>query len=163
MLIPARVSACRLPRPSRRTVVAHANLEVVIRLPSGQKWHFIKEDIKIGTGHACDLKLESSKVAEHHATLHVRGKQLFCQAVVGKEDGIWGESHTWLEGQQLRPGVSYLLGSGAKLAVGEPRPCMTLEFPEFDAKNPLVEIMAENFAARTDGPARKQVGGTARK
>lgn len=136
----------KLARPrqqQRQRTVTVYNLEVTIRTPAGQKWHFVKDEIKVGKSSSCDLKADNPKVADHHLTLQVRGKQVFCRALVGAEEGIWGVSRTWLDGQQLRPGISYLLGNGTELSIGEANHSYLVEFPEANASNPMLESIMQ--------------------
>lgn len=55
-------------------------------------------------------------VSEQHAVLLQKGRQVFVKALVGET--MMDASHTWLDGQPLRPRVAYVLGSGSKLTFG---------------------------------------------
>lgn len=52
-----------------------------------------------------------------HALLEAKGKQMFVKALVG--ESMLDKSYSYVDGQELRPRVSYLLASGCQLAFGE--------------------------------------------
>jgi hypothetical protein len=56
-------------------------------------------------------------VAGQHCQLQQQGKQVFAKALVGQE--MWDDTGCWLDEVPMRPGVSYVLANGSKLAFGE--------------------------------------------
>lgn len=56
---------------------------------------------------------------QQHAQLECKGGRVFCTALAGDPDDLLSDTHTWLNGSQLRHNVAYLLAPGAKLAFGE--------------------------------------------
>lgn len=55
------------------------------------------------------------------------GKQMFVKALCGEE--VWDDSLTWLDGDQLRPRVQYVLSSGSLISIGRWTGQLLLEFP----------------------------------
>jgi len=83
------------------------------------------------------------------------GKQVFLTALANVDDGVLGDSRAWLDGHPLRPGVSYVIGSGQRVDMGRlvaeggaaaAAAAFTVEFPEPAGSNPLVEMMMAGMA-----------------
>lgn len=58
-------------------------------------------------------------VQHQHARLERKGGRVFCTALAGDADDLLSDTHTWLDGSQLRHGVAYMVAPGAQLAFGE--------------------------------------------
>ncbi len=55
-------------------------------------------------------------VEPDHAKLTQKGKQLFLTAVVG--ESVFDASRTWIDGDEARPNVAYVLQAGSTVAFG---------------------------------------------
>ncbi|MEW5306064.1 MAG: hypothetical protein WDW38_010005 [Sanguina aurantia] len=69
------------------------------------------------------------------------GKQMFVKALCGEE--MWDDSFTWLDGDQLRPRVQYVLSSGSTISIGSEQNRYRIEFEQPSAPNPMLEMMMQ--------------------
>jgi hypothetical protein len=60
----------------------------------------------IGSAEDADLQLQGSNIAAQHARLEHKGGRLFCTALGGDPDLLLAPTHCWLDGVELRAGVS---------------------------------------------------------
>ncbi|DBB01864.1 TPA: hypothetical protein ACH3X1_000470 [Trebouxia sp. C0004] len=119
-------SAAVQRHPGRATLTCRAggsSVQVTLQTPSGQQKTIKKDFFSIGTAGGSDLLLEAQQVAEEHACIEVKAGRLYCSALVGDPDNFLDETRTWLNDSELRPGCSYLLTPGAKLAFGNAEQC----------------------------------------
>jgi hypothetical protein len=92
--------------------------------------------------------------------LTTKGKQLFLTALVGEE--VFDASATWIDGDEARPRVAYVLSSGSALefaARGEPRAAFTVAFEEPSGANPLVEMLLRGAAAGASDEVKRALDG----
>lgn len=110
---------------------------------------------------------EARGVAAVHAKLTQKRRgtstatQVFLTALVDLDEGVLGDSRTWLDGQPLRPGVQYVIGSGQRVEMGEggggggggggSGAAFTVEFAEGSGRDPLVEMMMAGMAGSQAG------------
>lgn len=96
-------------------------------------------------------------VAAVHARLNQKRRgtsaatQVFLTGLVDLDEGAFGNSRTWLDGQPLRPGVQYVIGSGQRVEIGATggvggASAFTVEFSEGTGRDPLVEMMMAGMA-----------------
>lgn len=59
-----------------------------------------------------------------------KGGRLFCTTLSADPDMLLAPTNCWLDGVELRPGVSYMVAPGARLAVGSQDNSLTCSFQE---------------------------------
>lgn len=87
-----------------------------LTLPSGTTLAMVQATVVVGSAPDADLQLEGSNVAAQHTRLEWRGGRLFATALSGDPDVLLAPTHCWLDGVELRPGVSYMVGAGRRAA-----------------------------------------------
>lgn len=102
-------------------------------------------------------------VAPAHAKFTQKGKQLFLTALVG--ESVFDDSSTWIDGDQARPNVAYVLSNGSRVAFGgvtsdadggvTSDAAFVVEFEEPSGANPLVEMLMQGAAAGASPEVRK--------
>ncbi|KAK9834361.1 hypothetical protein WJX84_010492 [Apatococcus fuscideae] len=92
---------------------------------------------------------------EQHALLETRSGSLYLTALKGDPESITSQSFTWLNGSPLRPGVAYLLGTGAELEFGSTGSPCRVEFQQKDQENPMLGMLMKSMA--TNEEVRKQL------
>lgn len=53
-----------------------------------------------------------------HAQLELKNGRVFCTALEGEEDDLYGESYTWIDQAPLRTGISYMVSPSSEVAFG---------------------------------------------
>ncbi|EFN58546.1 hypothetical protein CHLNCDRAFT_140654 [Chlorella variabilis] len=112
----------------------------------------------IGSAADADVQLEGSNVAAQHARLEWRGGRLFCTATSGDPDILLAPTHCWLDGVELRPGVSYMVAPGARIAVGSQDTCLTCKFEE-GGSSAMTEMLMKGLAAGASKEIQDKLGG----
>lgn len=102
----------------------------------------------VGADAGADLKLKGSQVAAKHAELQQKGKQVFLKALQG--ESVFDRTYTWIDEQEARPNVSYVLASGSTVAFGEQQQTYVVEFEEPSGSNPLMEMMMQGMASNPE-------------
>ncbi|GIL54157.1 hypothetical protein Vafri_9738 [Volvox africanus] len=119
----------------------------------GKSMTYNKAQSIIGSSSSCDVKVAGPQVAEQHAAIIQKGKQTFLKPLVGED--MLDDSRSWKDGVALRPGVSYVLASGCRLAFGTPETCFTIGFEEGTGSNPLVEMMMKGMLASSSPEVKR--------
>jgi hypothetical protein len=164
-------SSSLLTRPRLRPINA-----VTVRLDDGSgravevtdaEWTFGSDGSKAN----CAIGDEAGGVAGVHARLTQKQRgtkstatQVFLTALVDLDEGVLGNSRTWLDGQPLRPGVQYVIGSGQRVELGRARDAggaasFTVEFAEGTGRDPLVEMMMAGMAGSQGGKLKDALAG----
>ncbi|DBA66928.1 TPA: hypothetical protein ACH3X2_002044 [Trebouxia sp. C0005] len=118
----------------------------------------MQEFFSIGTAGGSDLLLEAQQVAEEHACIEVKAGRLYCSALVGDPDNFLDETRTWLNDTELRPGCSYLLTPGAKLAFGDQSEQYIVNFEEKSGPDPIGDMLMKGMLNNASPEVRKQMG-----
>ncbi|KAG2449137.1 hypothetical protein HYH02_005885 [Chlamydomonas schloesseri] len=142
----------QVTRPSCLTVRAAFTLTDA----SGKATSHSKPSVSVGSSASSDVRISGPTAADQHAVITQKGKQTFLKALVG--ESVLDDSRTWLDGTQLRPGVSYVLGAGSRLAFGDERQAFTIDFEQAAGSNPLVEMMMKGMVAGSSPEVKKQLG-----
>lgn len=79
---------------------------VSLTLPDGTQVAMAQAALVIGSAADADLQLQGAHVAAQHARLDFKGGRLFATALSGDPDVLLAPTHCWLDGVELRPGVS---------------------------------------------------------
>jgi hypothetical protein len=107
--------------------------------------------------HQLAISLCLPAVAPQHAKFTQKGRQLFLTALVG--ESVFDSSSTWIDGEEARPNVAYVLSVGSSLAFGSQGGgggasegpgaggSLRVEFEEPSGSNPLVEMLLQGAAA----------------
>eukprot|EP00198_Chlamydomonas_reinhardtii_P000197 XP_001689532.1 predicted protein [Chlamydomonas reinhardtii] len=69
---------------------------------SGNATAHSKPAVSVGSSASSDVRISGPNAADQHAVITQKGKQTFLKALVG--EGVLDDSHTWVDGTQLRPG-----------------------------------------------------------
>lgn len=147
------------PRRGAHTCRAgNSSVQVTLQTPSGQQKTIKKDFFSIGTAGGSDLLLEAQQVAEEHACIEVKAGRLYCSALVGDPDNFLDETRTWLNDSELRPGCSYLLTPGAKLAFGDKSAQYTVNFEEKSGPDPIGDMLMKGMLNNASPEVRKQMG-----
>lgn len=62
--------------------------------------------VVVGSSGEADLQVQGTNVAAQHARLEYKSGRLFCTALAADPDLLLAPTHCWLDGVELRPGVS---------------------------------------------------------
>lgn len=135
-----------------------SSVQVTLQTPSGQQRTIQKDFFSIGTAGGSDLLLEAHQVAEEHACIEVKAGRLYCSALVGDPDNFLDETRTWLNDSELRPGCSYLLTPGAKLAFGDKSEQYIVNFEEKSGPDPIGDMLLKGMLSNASPEVRKQMG-----
>ena len=92
-------------------VVAAAGPAVALVLPDGERLALPSKSLTIGSSSSssessADLQLSGPGVAPEHVRLELRGGRLFAQALTGDPELLLSPTAVWLDGVELRAGVS---------------------------------------------------------
>lgn len=79
---------------------------VKLTLPDGSTLAMPQAAMVVGSSAEADLRVEGPGVAAQHACLEWRSGRLFCTALAADPDLLLAPTHCWLDGVELRPGVS---------------------------------------------------------
>jgi hypothetical protein len=101
--------------------------------------------------------LRPPPVAPRHAQLTQKGKQLFLSALVGED--VFDATNTFIDGDEARPRVSYVLAAGSTLAFGGSGggggASFVVRFEEPTGSNPLVEMLMRGVTAGASPDVRR--------
>jgi len=111
----------------------------------------------VGSAGGSDLLLHGKQVAEEHACIELRKGRLYCTALVGDPDNFMDDTFTWLNDSEIRPGCSYLLTPGAKLAFGEQDHQYTLQFDEKSGPDPLGDMLMKGMMSQASPEVQKKM------
>jgi len=128
-----------------------------VKMPGGQEVTITKDKATVGTAAGSDIQLPASpSAAPQHAEISHKGRQVFLKPLLG--EGMLDDSHTYLDGQPLRPHVSYVLGTGAKVAFGDQSAQYVFTFEENPSGgSPLMEMMVKGMAAKSAPEVKKML------
>ncbi|KAK9834360.1 hypothetical protein WJX84_010492 [Apatococcus fuscideae] len=124
-------------------------------MPDGSVVPISEAAFRVGAEGSSDLLLCHPQVQEQHALLETRSGSLYLTALKGDPESITSQSFTWLNGSPLRPGVAYLLGTGAELEFGSTGSPCRVEFQQKDQENPMLGMLMKSMA--TNEEVRKQL------
>lgn len=54
-----------------------------------------------------------------HAQFDLKNGRVYCTALEGEENDLYGESYTWIDRAPARTGVSYMVSPGSEVAFGD--------------------------------------------
>ncbi|KAL3158804.1 hypothetical protein ABBQ32_011531 [Trebouxia sp. C0010 RCD-2024] len=139
-----------------RQITAKA-VHFTLQTPAGNKTPVQKDFFSIGTGGGSDLLLDGQKVEQEHACIESKSGRLYLSALVGDPDNFRDETRTWLNDSELRPGCSYLLTPGAKLAFGNQAQQYVIDFDEKSGPDPLGDMLMKGMLSQASPEVRKQM------
>eukprot|EP00798_Chlamydomonas_sp_ICE-L_P025668 gene25668-11334_t len=102
----------------------------------GVSKEFDQDLCKIGCSASSDLRVQTPGVAEEHAVIERRAKQFFVKALEG--ESMFDPSGAFLDGTEMRPRVSYLLGDSGG-------PEYEVTFDQVTTVNPMLEMMMKGM------------------
>ncbi|GBF98264.1 hypothetical protein Rsub_10927 [Raphidocelis subcapitata] len=154
-----RCSGAAPPPPRRRAAPPPPRAFTLKRGGSGEALEFgDKPSVSVGSAPDADVVVPGAEAA--HAVLTTKGRQLFLTALVGEE--VFDSSATWIDGDEARPRVAYVLSSGSTLefgARGAPGAAFAVAFEEPSGANPLVEMLLRGAAAGASDEVRRALDG----
>lgn len=156
----ARSVATVRRHPSKARQMCRAgksSVQVTLQTPSGQQKTLQKDFFSIGTAGGSDLLLTAQNAAAEHACIEVKAGRLYCSALVGDPDNFLDETRTWLNDSELRPGCSYLLSPGAKLAFGDKSEQYVVNFEEKSGPDPIGDMLMKGMLSNASPDVRKQL------
>ncbi|KAK9839564.1 hypothetical protein WJX84_008242 [Apatococcus fuscideae] len=121
-----------------------------LTLSDGSVLAITEAKMLVGSSPDSDLRLSNPRVQEQHAELEMRGGSLYLTALHGDPEDIRSESFTWLNGAPLRPGVAYLLGTGAELDFGSQGDSCKIDFHQKAGDSSMMEMLMKNMASSED-------------
>jgi hypothetical protein len=150
---------------ARRLVLRRTNAVTVRFEDTGRTIEVTDAEWTVGSDASkasCGAGTEAGGVAAVHARLTQKRRgtsaatQVFLTALVDLDEGVLGNARTWLDGQPLRPGVQYVIGTGQRVEMGATggggggggggASAFTVEFSEGSGHDPLVEMMMAGMA-----------------
>mmetsp|Transcript_19221 Transcript_19221/g.49337 ORF Transcript_19221/g.49337 Transcript_19221/m.49337 type:complete len:176 (+) Transcript_19221:245-772(+) len=161
----ARVTPATRPvgRPRRRRpiaahrVLASSSLDVKL-IPSdgGSELDLSADVTSVGSAPGSGLLVAAEGVAAEHAVIEKKSGRLFCKALLGDGD-MMADTRTWLNGNQLRSGVDYMVPAGAELAFGQEAPTWTAQFTEAEVNDAMAKLMMNAMAQGASDDVKKQL------
>jgi hypothetical protein len=134
---------CSGPGAARHTLVAHTSSPPPSHAPAPAP---------------ASARPRAHAVAPRHAELTQKGKQVFLTALVGEE--VFDSTATFIDGDEARPRVSYVLSAGSALAFGAPGAApYVVRFEEPSGANPLVEMLLRGAAAGASPEVKRALEG----
>eukprot|EP00891_Asterochloris_glomerata_P005257 jgi/Astpho2/5257/Aster-x0245 len=82
-------------------------------------------------------------VAEQHAQLSVKLGRPYCKALSGDDDDFLAPTRCWLNDNELRKGVDYLLPPDGSLAFGSQGNKWEVKFEEQGSNDPVVDMLMQ--------------------
>ncbi|PRW56301.1 hypothetical protein C2E21_5063 [Chlorella sorokiniana] len=131
---------------------------VKLELPGGTTVAMPSSSLVLGSAADADLQLEGSGVAAQHARLEWKGGRLFCTALSADPDLLLAPTNCWLDGVELRPGVSYMVAPGARLAVGTQDNSLAFAFQE-GGSSAMTEMLMKGLAASASKEVQDKLQG----
>ncbi|KAL4457751.1 hypothetical protein ABPG75_012616 [Micractinium tetrahymenae] len=131
---------------------------VKLTLPDGTSLGMPQAAVVVGSSGDADLQVQGANVAAQHARLEFKCGRLFCTALAGDPDLLLAPTHCWLDGVELRPGVSYMVAPGARIGLGAPDTCLTCSFEE-GGSSAVAEMMLKGFASTASKEVQEKLGG----
>lgn len=128
---------------------------VTLSAPNGTKIVVDKKPFLIGSATSGNLVVTAANVAKEHAKLELKDNTVLCTALVGDPDDLLADTLTWLDGNQLRPGVAYLVKPGSSLSFGVIDQQYTVDFEQKSGSNPLMEMLIKGMASNASEEVRK--------
>ena len=64
----------------------------------------MQENVIVGSAAHADMKLEGPNVGAEHARIAQKRGGVFCTALQGDEDDLSSNTHTWIDGCEIRKG-----------------------------------------------------------
>mmetsp|Transcript_39324 Transcript_39324/g.93181 ORF Transcript_39324/g.93181 Transcript_39324/m.93181 type:complete len:183 (+) Transcript_39324:40-588(+) len=156
-------AACRVQTKTRgRRLLgvraAHSfEVSLVRGSEGGPETKRLKDDVTlVGKTSASILSLQVDGVADEHARLEKKNGRLFCTALVGSGN-LTEDTRTWLNGNQIRSGVEYIVPAGGRLAFGTQEEVWVAEFEERRTDDAMAKMMMQAMA-QSDEVRRKLEG-----
>jgi len=110
----------------------------------------------VGSEATAGLQVGVEGVVAEHAKLMKRNGRLFCTALVGDGD-MMADTRTWLNANQLRSGVEYIVPAGGELAFGLQDETWTAKFEEAEVDDTMAKMMMKAMAAGASDEVKKAV------
>ncbi|KAK9901618.1 hypothetical protein WJX75_005002 [Coccomyxa subellipsoidea] len=114
---------------------------LTLRTPEGAIREFEEATVSIGSASTADFQIEGPNVGAEHAQLAQRSGRTFCTALVGDEEDLTSSTYTWLNGDQIRKGVAYVVAPQTELAFGEPGSVYVVDFAQKGGGSAMFETL----------------------
>lgn len=111
----------------------------------------------IGSSEDADLPMQGSDIVATHAKLEYKGGRLYCTALGGDPDLLLSPTACWMDGVELRPGVSYMVAPGTHIAIGSQGNSITCTFEE-TGSSAMAEMLLKGLAASASKEVQDKLG-----
>lgn len=117
-----------------------------------------KDNIVLGNGPTADVQMSGS-VEPDHITLEYKNGCVYVTAK-GDPENFFSPTNVWLEGNEIRPNIAYLISPGGTIAVGTPDNTLTVDFEgNMSQGNSMIKMMMEGMMAHADPEVKRKMDG----
>lgn len=149
---PSTIRRCCFQRRAGLYVAAAAAAggEVTLTSPSGSLSTLSGSSYTVGSSGDSDIPISGSNCQADHARLEHTNGRVYCTALAGDPDDFLCSTFTWLNGNELRRGVAYLVQPGSKISFGNSDNAITVDFEEQSGVSPALEMVMKGMASSDD-------------
>jgi hypothetical protein len=113
----------------------------------------------VGSGASADISIQADGIAPEHARFEFKGGRLFCTALSAKDqDNMLSPTATWIEGNELRPGVNYMVSPNATLSFATAGSnTLIAEFEEGSGSGAMADMLMKGMASQASKEVQERL------